>query len=195
MGSSDAGKITRLLNGGTSGNPNDRRELEAFVYTELRRIATRVMAAERAGHTLQPTVLADDAYMGLVEADRNWQNRAHFFASAANAMRHILVDHSRRKHAEKRGGFAERVEDVGQIAEAIRDPDTILALDQALSRLAKKDARQAQIVELRYFGGLTEEEVAEIWNLTPRTVRREWSSARAWLFAELKSLPRGGRTD
>ena len=193
MGSSPAGPITRLLNRANSGNLNDRQELEAFVYAELRRIAARMMASERAGHTLQATVLADDAYMGLVVADRNWQNRAHFFASAANAMRQILVDHSRKKHAAKRGGISERGGDPDRVAAAIQDPDTILALDQALTRLAQKDARQAQIVELRYFGGLTEDEVAEIWHLTTRTVRREWSSARAWLYAELTSVSRDGR--
>ena len=193
MGSSPTGDITRLLNRAHSGNPNERLELESFIYAELRRIAGRMMASERPGHTLQPTVLADDAYMGLVEADRNWQNRAHFFASAANAMRQILVDYSRRKNAHKRGGSFVRVEDPDRVAAAIQDPDTVLALDQALTRLAQKDARQAQIVELRYFGGLTEEEIAEIWNLTPRTVRREWSSARAWLFAELTSVSRDPR--
>jgi RNA polymerase sigma-70 factor, ECF subfamily len=190
MGSSSAGKITRLLNRANADNLNDRQELEAFVYAELRRIATRIMASERLGHTLQATVLADDAFMGLVVADRNWQNRAHFFASAANAMRQILVDHSRKKHADKRGGTAERGGDPDRVAAAIQDPDMILGLDQALTRLAQKDPRQAQIVELRYFGGLTEEEIAEIWNLTPRTVRREWSSARAWLYAELTGASR-----
>lgn len=190
MASSTAGKITRLLNGALSGNAGDRQELAAFVYAELRKIAAHMMSSERTDHTLQATLLADDAYMDLLEADQNWRSRAHFFACASNAMRQMLVDYSRRKTAGKRGGSSPRSsEDPDRVAAAIQHPDTVLAIDQALTRLARKDPRQAQIVELRYFGGLTEDEIAEIWNLSPRTVRREWSSARAWLFAELASAP------
>lgn len=110
MGGSTAGEITRLLNRARGGNSSDREELAALVYSELRRIAARMMSSERPGHTLQATLLADDAYMDLLrEAGQNWQNRAHFFATAANAMRQILVDHSRRKHAARRGGSAERL--------------------------------------------------------------------------------------
>lgn len=194
MGSSGAGEITRLLNGVRAGNAADRERLAVLVQAELRKIAARMMSSERTGHTLQATVLADDAYMGLVgEADRNWHNRAHFFATAAKAMRQMLVDHSREKLAAKRGGAFEHLRDLGQVAAAIQDPETVLALDQALTSLAKKDPRQAEVVELRYFGGLTEEEVAEIRNTSPRTIRREWSSARAWLFAELSGNHRFGR--
>jgi RNA polymerase sigma factor (TIGR02999 family) len=190
MGSSAAGEITRLLNGARAGNRDDREELATLVYAELRRIAARMMESERSGHTLQATVLATDAYMGLVgHADRNWQNRAHFFAVAARAMRFILVDYSRKKRALKRGGTQGRVEDPDQIAATIQDPDKVLELDGALTRLAQKDARLAEVVELRYFGGLTEEEIAEVWNLSVRTVKREWSAARAWLCAELASSP------
>jgi RNA polymerase sigma-70 factor (ECF subfamily) len=188
MASFTTAKITQLLNGARSGSLHDRFDLETLVYAELRKIAGRMMGAERNGHTLQATVLADDVFMGLVHADQNWQNRAHFFASAANAMRQILVDHSRRKNAAKRGGsFVRTSDDADRLAAAIQDPDTVLAIDQALTRLAKKDPKQAQIVELRYFGGLTEDEIAEIWQLSSRTVRREWTSARAWLCAELAS--------
>ncbi len=191
---SSAGKITKLLNRARSGDEGDRQELAALVHAELRKIAARMMRSERNGHTLQATVLADDAYMDLVEGDQNWQNRAHFFASAANAMRQVLVDHSRKKNADKRGGSLVRVgDDADRLAAAIVDPDMLLALDQALTRLAQKDPRQAQIVELRYFGGLTEDEIADIWHLSPRTVRREWSTARAWLFAELSSVRPGQR--
>jgi len=190
MGSTSQGKITRLLNGARSGNQDDRQELATLVHAELRRIAARMMGSERTGHTLQPTLLADDAYMDLLEGNQNWQNRAHFFASAANAMRQVLVDYSRKRNAEKRGGSLVRVDDdADRLAAAIQDPDMLLAIDQVLNRLAEKDPRQAQIVELRYFGGLTEDEIAEIWNLSPRTVRREWTSARLWLFAELTSVP------
>jgi RNA polymerase sigma-70 factor (ECF subfamily) len=184
--SSPVGQITYLLNGARAGNLDDREQLATVVHAELRKIAARMMESERAGHTLQPTLLANDAYMGLVgRGDQNWQNRAHFFAVAAHAMRHILVDHSRKKHALKRGGVLDHLEDPSDLAANIQDPETVLALDQALTRLAKKDARQAKVVELRYFGGLTEEEIAEVWDLSLRTVKREWSAARAWLFAEL----------
>lgn len=194
MDRSPEGDITRLLNGARGGNQGDREQLAALVHAELRRIAARMMESERSGHTLQPTVLADDAYMGLVaHANQNWQNRAHFFAVAACAMRQILVDHSRKKHALKRGGPFERLKDPGDVAANMQDPETLLALDQALTRLEKKDARQAKVVELRYFGGLTEEEIAEVWNLSLRTVKREWSAARAWLFAELTRSPERGR--
>ena len=175
MSGSPTGAITKLLNAVRSGDDDDRQELAAVVHAELRRIAGRMMSSERPGHTLQATVLADDAYMDLVEGDQNWQNRAHFFASAANAMRRVLVDHSRRRSAEKRGGSFVRVgDDADRLAAAIADPDTLLALDQALTRLAEKDPRQAQIVELRYFGGLTENEIAEIWNLP----RGSWEPRR-----------------
>jgi RNA polymerase sigma factor (TIGR02999 family) len=179
------------LNGGSSRDASQREELEKLVYSELRKMAARIMSSERSSHTLQAPVLADDAFMDLVHADQNWQNRAHFFASAANAMRQILVNYSRGRNAAKRGGELLRLdEDAERLAAAIHDPDTLIAIDQALTRLAQKDARQAQIVELRYFGGLTEEEIAEIWHITPRTVRREWSSARIWLYAELKDSRR-----
>jgi RNA polymerase sigma factor (TIGR02999 family) len=180
------GEITRLLNGAQAGDQTNRERLATLVHTELRRLASRMMAAEATGHTLQPTALATDAYMGLVaQKDQNWRSRAHFFAVAARAMRHILVDHSRKKHALKRGGNFDHILDPDTLAANINDPETILALDQALTRLAQKDPRQEQVVELRYFGGLTEEEIAEVWNLSLRTVKREWSAARAWLFAEL----------
>ena len=193
MATITSAKITQLLNGGGSDNAKERVELEQLVYAELRKLAARIMRSERADHTLQATVLADDAFMDLVHADQNWHNRAHFFASAANAMRQMLVNHSRQKNAAKRGGeFVRMDEDAERLAGAIQNPDMVLAIDQALTRLAAKDPRQAQIVELRYFGGLSEEEIAEIWHISVRTVRREWSSARFWLYAELKSPPPPG---
>lgn len=190
MASSSPGDITRLLNGARSGNRSDREELATLVYAELRRIAARMMESERADHTLQATVLATDAYMGLVGLeDQNWRNRAHFFAVAARSMRRVLVDHSRKKRTLRRWGTMDRVEGPDQIAATIQDPGKVLALDRALTRLAQKDRRLAEVVELRYFGGLTEEEIAEVWGLSVRTVKREWSAARAWLFAELGSGP------
>ena len=182
--------VTDLLSRWSGGDAAAGDALVPLVYDELRRIARKCLAGQRSGHTLQPTALVHEAYLRLVNrGSASWQNRAHFFATAANAMRQILVDHSRRKHAAKRGGSAEPLGFSDQVAAAIQDPETVLALDQALTRLAQKDARQAEVVELRYFGGLTEEEIAEIWNVSPRTIRREWSSARAWLFAELTKVP------
>lgn len=190
MGSSPEDEITRLLNGARAGDHHDREKLAAVVYAELRRIAARMMESERSDHTLQATILATDAYMGLVgHDDQNWLNRAHFFAVAARSMRHILVDYSRKRQSLKRGGVLDRLENPDQIAATIQDPEKVLELDRALTRLAKKDPRLAEVVELRYFGGLTEEEIAEVWNLSLRTVKREWSAARAWLYAELMAGP------
>jgi len=176
------GEITRLLN----GTPEDRDRLADLVYEELRRIAGNIMSGERPGHTLQPTVLATEAWMNLTDGtNRNWQNRAHFFAVAARAMRRVLVNYSRRKRSLKRGGAMQRIE----FADALPgsgELDDILALDQALTRLEGQDARQCRIVEMRYFGGLTEEETAEVLGISLRTVKREWQVARAWLFAELR---------
>jgi RNA polymerase sigma factor (TIGR02999 family) len=157
-----------------------------LLYSELRRIAAGLMASERRDHTLQPTAVATEAYLQLVdEPNRNWQNRAHFFAAAAQAMRHILVDYGRKKHSQKRGGSYQRV-DLDEAAKVgIAADDDVLALDDALKRLERIDPRQSRVVELRYFGGLTEEETAEVMNISPRTVKREWTVAKAWLYAEL----------
>ena len=189
VSSSTAGEITRLLNGAHASS-GERERLAHLVHTQLRRIAAKMMESERTGHTLQPTVLATDVYMGLVgQTDQNWFSRAHFFGVAARAMRHMLVDYSRKKNALKRSGPCERNLDPDDLADNIQNPETLLALDQALTRLAQIDPRQVQVVELRYFGGLTEEEIAEVWNLSLRTVKREWSAARLWLFAELTRPP------
>jgi RNA polymerase sigma factor (TIGR02999 family) len=185
MGSSNL-DITQLLNraGVTAGSGSS--EAVELLYAELRRIAAGVMASERHDHTLQPTAIASEAYMQLVEQPRrNWQNRAHFFAAAAQAMRHILVDYSRRKHSQKRGAGYQRVDLEQAAAVGIAPDEDLLELDEILKHLEKIDARQSRIVELRYFGGLTEEETAEVMSISPRTVKREWAVARAWLYAEL----------
>lgn len=182
---SPKGDITHLLShaGGSDGEAMEALEL---VYAELRRIAGGLMALERQNHTLQPTAIANEAYLQLVApSNRNWQNRAHFFATAAQAMRHILVDYGRRKLSQKRGGSLQRV-DLEEAAQVGIAPDEdLLELDEALKRLERIDPRQSRVVELRYFGGLTEEETAEAMGVSPRTVKREWSVARAWLYAEL----------
>ena len=178
------GDITRLLN--DSSSPADKQLLADLVYADLRRIARHIMASERPGNTLQATALATDAYLSLVQdRDVQWNDRFHFFAVASRAMRRVLVDHSRRKQAQKRGAGWQRLDATDAAVIPVRDTEELLALDEALDRLERLDPRQSQIVELRYFGGLTEEETAELLGVSVRTVKREWSVARAWLFAEL----------
>ena len=184
MPGTTSGDITQLLNG--ADQSADRQQFVEFVYSELRHIAGNIMAKERPGNTLQPTALATDAYLNLVQNhDIQWCDRFHFFAVASRAMRRVLVDHSRRKASQKRGAGWERTDAEHAAAIPMRDAEELLALDQALSRLEELDFRQSQVVELRYFGGLQEEEVAELLDISVRTVKREWSVARAWLFAEL----------
>jgi len=169
-----------------------KREIEArlmeAVYPELRRIAARYMAREQPGHTLQATALVNEAYVELVgPAGPDWQNRAHFFAIAAQLMRRILVDHARKKKAQKRDGARQRVELTDGLAVSEDRLEEILLIDAALTRLAEWDPRQAKIVELRFFSGLTEDETAEVLGVSPRTVKRDWNVARAWLHSELNS--------
>jgi RNA polymerase sigma-70 factor, ECF subfamily len=158
-----------------------------LVYDELRRIARRCLAGEKGGRSLQPTALVHEAYLKLAgEKHRPWQNNAHFRAIAASSMREILVDRARARGAAKRGGSRVRVTLTDAVA-ASGPPVDLLALDQALTRLGALDPRQARIVELRYFGGLTVEECAQSLDVSPATVKREWSMARAWLKGEMKS--------
>jgi RNA polymerase sigma factor (TIGR02999 family) len=165
----------------------ESRLLEA-VYPELRRIAAHYMQGERAGHTLQPTALVNEAYLELVgQEDIDWRNRSHFFGVAAQLMRRILVNYARRKKAQKREGKRQRVELSDTVAIAEDRLDEIIAVDAALDRLAQWDPRQAKIVELRFFAGLTEDETAETLGISPRTVKRDWMIARAWLHSELNS--------
>ncbi len=181
------GDITLLLQQVASGDSRATEQLAEAVYAELRRIAGALMAHERRDHTLQPTVIAGEAYLNLVEQrDRNWQNRAHFFAVAAQAMRRLLVDYGRRRQTQKRGaGVVAHIESDPPAADAGRSFEELLAVNEVLDRLGAIDPRQARIVELRYFGGLTEEETAEILKISTRTVKRDWTVARAWLYAEL----------
>ena len=175
-----------MLNRSATTGGQGVEDVIALLHSELRRIAARLMATERRDHTLQPTVIADEAYLQLVDQhNRNWKNRAHFFAAAAQTMRHILVDYGRRRRSQKRGGLFQRV-DLDQAERiGIAPDDDVIALDEALKRLEHIDPKQSRIVELRYFGGLTEEETAEVMNTSPRTIKREWAVARAWLYAEL----------
>jgi RNA polymerase sigma factor (TIGR02999 family) len=181
-------RVTLLLDRFSQGNEEATAELLPLIYAELRRQAARYLRQERPGHTLQPTALVHEAYVKLIE-QRNvrWQNRSHFFGIAAQAMRRILIDHARTRGRTKRGGGMAKVEleDNHAIQEAASVD--VLALDQALTRLAQLDERQARIVELRYFGGLGLEETAQVLDLSTATVKRDWTMARAWLFSQLKS--------
>lgn len=178
--------VTSLLKKLADGNDQAAGELIPIVYEELHRLAVSHLRRERRDHTLQPTALVHEAYIKLV-AQRNadWQSRNHFFAVASKLMRRILVDYARRHLREKRGGGQAKVSlDEAPIVSPDR-PNRMLAIDESLSRLEKLDARQARIVELRYFGGLTIEEAAQVLGVSPTTVRREWTSAKAWLYGEL----------
>jgi RNA polymerase sigma factor (TIGR02999 family) len=167
-----------------------RKEVESqlleVVYPELRRIAAHYMHGERAGHTLQPTALVNEAYLELVGRDDiDWRSRSHFFGIAAQLMRRILVNYARQKKAQKRDGNRQRVELTDTLAVADDRLDEIIAVDAALDRLAQWDPRQAKIVEMRFFTGLSDDETAEILGVSPRTVKREWTMAKAWLHSEL----------
>jgi RNA polymerase sigma factor (TIGR02999 family) len=180
--------VTALLGRWRTGTPDDRERLLAAVYRELRRTAGAYMRRERRDHTLQPTALVHEAYLRLMrEHDVRWRDRAHFFGIAARVMRQILVDHARKRGAEKRKRLR-----ADQSGSQIVDPSSrqdfdVLALHEALNGLAVLNPRQAEIVELRYFGGLTEDEVATVKGLSPVTIRREMAAARLWLGRRMKS--------
>jgi RNA polymerase sigma factor (TIGR02999 family) len=178
--------ITALLLAWTNGEESARGRLVEAVYPELRRVARRHLQRERTDHTLSPTALVHETYLKLIDQRRvRWQNRAHFFAMAAHVMRRVLVDHARARAAAKRdGGASVALEDV-DIVTAPVDVD-LIALDVALDKLARLDPRQSQLVELRFFGGLTVEETAAVLDVAPITVKRDWVLVRAWLFQELQ---------
>ncbi len=178
--------ITHLLREWSEGGQQALDELTPLVYEELRQQAARYLRKERPNHSLQATALINEAFLRLIDVkDVQWQNRAHFFAIAANLMRRILVDHARRRDAEKRGGSQVCLTLDEGLAWA-NEPDVdLLAIDEALDRLAIIDEQQARIVELRFFSGLTVEETATALGISPKTVKRDWSVARAWLKREI----------
>lgn len=181
--------VTQLLADMQGGTPGAAEQLLPMVYDELRRIAAAYMRHERPNHTLQATALVHEAYLQLVEQTRvDWRNRAHFFGVAAQLMRRILVEHARSHNALKRGGMVHKL----ALEEAMNHfPDrevTVVALEDALQTLEKMDERQCRIVELRFFGGLTTEEIAEVLGVSTATIEREWRAARAWLYAEMSEL-------
>ena len=181
------GEVTGLLAELRSGNKEALAKLIPLVYDELHRLAEHYMRNERVGHTLQPTALINEAYLRLASAEKaNWQHRAHFVAVAAGTMRRVLIDHARKQKAAKRGGkqAALPLEDSPEFLSEERSEE-LIALDEALTRLQELDSRQSQVVELRFFGGLTVEETAKVLGISPKTVKRDWAVARAWLHGEM----------
>ncbi len=182
------GEVTRILSAIEDGNRQAASQLLPLVYDELRRLAASKMSQEKSDQTLQPTALVHEAFLRLVggEDRKNWDGRGHFFAAAAEAMRRILIDAARRRSAEKRGGKLQRCELLEEDAVLnVDDTETMLSLDEALTKLAATDASLAKLVELRYFTGLTIEETAEVLGVSPRTTKRNWAYARAWLRREM----------
>ena len=178
--------VTTLLIDWSRGDKAALERLTPLVYDELRRLAKRYLRQERSGHTLQSTALANEAFLRLVDQSQvQWQNRAHFFGVAAQMIRRILVDYARARRTDKRGGGFTQL----SLDDAIGVPETrsveLIALDEALDELARLDVKQGRIVELRFFVGLSVEETAEVIGVSPATVKREWTSAKAWLFREL----------
>lgn len=179
-------EVTQLLLEWSKGEKTALDQLFPLIYDSLRRIAHRRLNSEREPHTLQTTALVHEAYLKLIDQESvKWQNRAHFFAIAAQAMRRILLDYARRRLAEKRGGRGEKVSLDDIQIDVVSTDENLIALNEALNDLAEFDEQQSKIVELRYFGGLTVEETAEVLQISPRTVHREWAMARAWLLREL----------
>ena len=180
--------VTQLLLAWNSGDQAALDRLIPLVYEELRKVARHHMRRERSGQTLQTTALVNEVYLRLIDASSvRWQNRAHFFAISARLMRRILVDFARRRQQLKRGGEINIVLLEEALPVSNQQPADLVALDDALKQLAAFNLRQSQVVELRYFGGLSEEECSEVLKVSVRTVRRDWSLARAWLYRELST--------
>lgn len=179
-------EVTQILHDWSGGDADAPERLMPLVYNELRRLARIFLAKERGAHTLQPTALVHEAYLRLVDQTRvSWQNRAHFYGIASSMMRRVLIDHARAHATEKRGGDAIRLSlDDMQIPLEQRAAG-LLALDEALEKMSQMDERKGRIVELRFFGGLSDEEIAEVLGVSTRTVLRDWKTARLWLYREL----------
>jgi RNA polymerase sigma-70 factor, ECF subfamily len=185
-GELDTNDISRLLRAWSDGDQNALNGLTAIVYEELRRLAHHYMERERSGHTLQTTALVNEAYMRLVDYKRmQWQDRAHFFAVAAQVMRRILVDHARSQNIKRGGGVQHLALDDVAVVSGDRTGD-LVALDEAMNALARFDSRKVQIIDMRFFGGLSVEETAEVLKVSSATVRRDWSIAKFWLYRELR---------
>jgi RNA polymerase sigma factor (TIGR02999 family) len=183
-------EVTRILEAAKGGDPQAAEQLLPLVYQELRRLAAHKLAHETPGHTLQPTALVHEAWLRLTgNPERLWSGRGHFFAAAAEAMRRILVDRARRKEARRHGGGQQRVDVEADDIAAPMDDSQVLALNEALDKLALRDATQAQLVKLRYFVGMTNDEAAQVLGISPRTAKHYWTHARAWLYREITRSP------
>ena len=180
-------ELTGLLEDWKHGDPAALQKLTPLIYDELRRIAHRYAHRERNGHTLGTTALVNEAYLRLAGEKRDWKNRSHFFAVTAQVMRHILIDHARRRHYVKHGGDTQHVPIEAASLMASERAAELIALDEALQEFARLDPRKARVVELRYFGGLSLEETAEAVGLSLMTVRRDWQAAKAWLYRRMKN--------
>jgi RNA polymerase sigma-70 factor, ECF subfamily len=180
------GKVTQLLKAMRMGDSRAADDLLPLVYAELHRLAKAYMRRERPEHTLQATALINEAYLRLVREHADWNNRAHFIGVAANVMRRVLVDHARSHKAGRRAGGLKRVEMSDDLFISVEQLDAVALVDEALTKLAKAKPRQAQVVELRYFGGLSVEQIGDLLGIAPRSVKRDWSLARIWLFRELR---------
>jgi RNA polymerase sigma factor (TIGR02999 family) len=186
MTHADSQQITSLLVEWSNGNQKASEDLIPLVYNELRRLARSFMRRQCAGHTFQTTELIHEAYLKLAKNEaHNWQNRAHFYGVAAQAMRHILVDYARSKQTRKRGGWQERVTLDESFRASTANSEELLGLDEAMNQLAALDERKCRVVELKYFGGLTNEEIAAVLKISPETVKRDWRFSRSWLLEKL----------
>ncbi len=183
----DVQAVTKLLVDWSNGNNKALDNLMPLVYDELQRIARRFLNYERPDHTLDTSALVHEAYLNLIDQRRvSWQNKAHFFALASQSMRRILINHARKRRAVKRGGGQRNISLDEQVVSVDEQNDRLLALDESLTRLETFDPRLARIVEYRYFGGLTIEETAAVLSLSPATIKREWQTAKAWLYRDMK---------
>jgi RNA polymerase sigma-70 factor, ECF subfamily len=180
------GQVTQLLKAMQMGDSRAAEDLLPLVYAELHRLAKAYMRRERPEHTLQATALINEAYLRLVKEDADWDNRSHFIGVAAMVMRRVLVDHARAHNADRRAGGLKRVEMSDDLVISVEQLDEVALLDDALTKLAKAKPRQARVVELRYFGGLSVEQISDLLEIAPRSVQRDWSLARIWLFRELR---------
>lgn len=180
------GQVTQLLKAMRGGDAQAAENLLPLVYAELHRLARSYMRRERPDHTLQATALINEAYLRLVGEDVDWNSREHFIGLAAHVMRRVLVDYARTRNAEQRGGGLKRVEMQDDLAISAGQLDQVEELDEALKKLEKENPRQARVVELRYFGGLSVEQIGAILQIAPRSVKRDWALARIWLFRELR---------
>ena len=185
-------EVTQILNAIAQGDPHAAEQLLPLVYDELRRLAAQKMVREKSGQTLQPTALVHEAYLRLVGKggeQQHWDSRGHFFAAAAEAMRRILVENARRKRSQKQGGGLRR-QDAEEVQLAAPEPvEDLLALDEALNKLAEKDRLKAELVQLRYFAGMTIEEAANVLHISTATAKRYWTYTRAWLYQEITGEP------